>query len=684
MEKDFRGQDCRGRSFKGLDLTGADFSDCDVRGVDFSGADLTEAKFCSARMGRTLKMGFTLVVLRLLLSMLASIVDALGIYSLIFLINDKFTIIVVEMLASYGLSFSMLNDYTVDVLAIVTILEFSIWMVVAVNRKRPDYILWFFAVIIAIAVTMIEALSVADTLLGGHSNLITGIVLGAVTGVVLGAVIGIVVVVGTVIVVGAVVGVELEAGVLVLGVVGVAALSGRFNSLKDVIFLMVGAIHIIFGIYLGRRATTKEESQLLFLRGLSLKLACIGSTQFAFATLKEVDFSGADLKYARFKNAKIINCCFQQAQNNHLALTDNTALETRKVRDLVIDGIVNDKNFALLDLYGLDFSGLNLQGLNFSHANLCAANLSHTQMTGTILESWNIDTETRLDNIDCRYYYYLKDGENKRMPPEGEEYKTGEFTRIFQKIANTIDFIAHNEMELAAIKLSVEQVRVESGNDDIRVQAIEEKDGFIVVKVTVPKTEDRGILYHEVNSLKQDYETKIQILMTENHAKLGGLQGNIEILKEQIREQRQALLAAIQPQNFIQIEHHQGEIIMGDKTISTNITGSTVHGSVVTAETVENSFNSQSSESQNELKELVEQLKTLINNSPLPEAAKQKALSKTRDIAEVTKQPKEEQKNIVQKTLGYFDGLADSLENIPETAQKLAKTAAGIASLFGL
>jgi hypothetical protein len=56
-------------------------------------------------------------------------------------------------------------------------------------------------------------------------------------------------------------------------------------------------------------------------------------------------------------------------------------------------------------------------------------------------------------------------------------------------------------------------------------------------------------------------------------------------------------------------------------------------------------------------------LQTLINTSPLPDTTKQKALIKTQDIAEATQQLEAEQQNIVQKTLGHFDGLADSLES---------------------
>jgi uncharacterized protein YjbI with pentapeptide repeats len=51
----------------------------------------------------------------------------------------------------------------------------------------------------------------------------------------------------------------------------------------------------------------------------------------------------------------------------------------------------------------------------FSHSNLSGANLRHSQLTRATLESWNIDTETRMDDIDCRYYYYLENGTKIRI-----------------------------------------------------------------------------------------------------------------------------------------------------------------------------------------------------------------------------------------------------------------------------
>lgn len=85
-----------------------------------------------------------------------------------------------------------------------------------------------------------------------------------------------------------------------------------------------------------------------------------------------------------------------------------------------------------------------------------------------------------------------------------------------------------------------------------------------------------------------------------------------------------------------------------------------------------------------ELKDLLSQLQTLINNSPLSDTTKQKALGKTQTIAEAVEKPEAEQQTLVQKTIGYFDGLADSLEGVPETALKLGEIINGIGSLFGV
>lgn len=119
-----------------------------------------------------------------------------------------------------------------------------------------------------------------------------------------------------------------------------------------------------------------------------------------------------------------------------------------------------------------------------------------------------------------------------------------------------------------------------------------------------------------------------------------------------------------------------------------NITGSTINNTGILNLGEINGNVSQTIQQlpaeQNDLKTLLTQLQTLINSSPLSETSKQKALGKTQEIAEAPQKPEAEQKTLVQKTLGYFDGLSDSLEKVPETATKLGEIAAKIALLWGI
>jgi predicted nucleic acid-binding Zn-ribbon protein len=85
-----------------------------------------------------------------------------------------------------------------------------------------------------------------------------------------------------------------------------------------------------------------------------------------------------------------------------------------------------------------------------------------------------------------------------------------------------------------------------------------------------------------------------------------------------------------------------------------------------------------------ELKDALSQLQALINSSSLSDSDKKEALAETKTIAEAAGKPKDEQESVVRKTLRYFKGLRDDLENVPEIAAKLGETVAKIALLFGI
>jgi len=145
-----------------------------------------------------------------------------------------------------------------------------------------------------------------------------------------------------------------------------------------------------------------------------------------------------------------IHCRFTGATCLNRANTLQTTLEPHAVRDLLVHGQTEQRDFSGYDLRGISFAGLRLNGFNFHRANLnqadfrgadlTGADLSKVSalgavfdsatLTGAIIADWNIDTETRFNRVVCKYVYLQRD-QSQRNPPAGE-FQDGEFTSLYQ------------------------------------------------------------------------------------------------------------------------------------------------------------------------------------------------------------------------------------------------------------
>ncbi len=105
-------------------------------------------------------------------------------------------------------------------------------------------------------------------------------------------------------------------------------------------------------------------------------------------------------------------------------------------------------------------------------------------------------------------------------------------------------------------------------------------------------------------------------------------------------------------------------------------------GTLNQAETI-NNF-AQDAMLNNELKSLLSELQTAIGSSQLSQKDKQQAITAVQTLAEVSKKPPEEQKNLVHSTFEYFKQLNNDLDGLPETAVKLGEAVAKIALWFGI
>jgi hypothetical protein len=135
-------------------------------------------------------------------------------------------------------------------------------------------------------------------------------------------------------------------------------------------------------------------------------------------------------------------------------------------------------------------------------------------MTGVCLEAWNIESSTKLDEVDCQYVYLLENpkprtDDRERRPSSGV-FQPQEFTKLFEEVLDTVDFIFQNGIDWKAFMQAFKQVQVENEDTPLDIQSIENKgDGVVVVKVKVPPETNKENIHQDFT---QNYDTALQLL----------------------------------------------------------------------------------------------------------------------------------------------------------------------------
>jgi uncharacterized protein YjbI with pentapeptide repeats len=199
-------------------------------------------------------------------------------------------------------------------------------------------------------------------------------------------------------------------------------------------------------------------------------------------------------------------------------------------------------NFSNTELNNADLQGANLTGADLSSANLTEVKLQKTiffqanlqnaclvrataigadftaaTLTGACLEDWHINSDTKLDEVECQYIYWRRTrSENRivygeRRPSDlNRSFEPEEFTKLVQKAFSTVDLIFRNGVDWEALLISLEKLRVEAEGAELSIQAIEDKnDGAFVVRVNVPPSADKAAVEAY---LKQKYDLALKEL----------------------------------------------------------------------------------------------------------------------------------------------------------------------------
>ena len=352
------------------------------------------------------------------------------------------------------------------------------------------------------AVAVAVALAVAGMGVGVGAGAVAGIFAGAGAGAGAGAL--------AVAVAGALAGVGLLAGTGA-GLRAIEAFA-KGQTLEGVSWSVTAIVSFMFAIYSARKAMKEFKNE-------------VGT-----------NFQGADLKQVNFSHATLNNCKFDNADTSHIDWSHVTGTRstidfTHSRMQLLIsrDGKngkylemdLSDQHLVEVELNHANLNGADLTRSNLQDARLDYANLSNVKaggtdlrratLTGACIQNWTVNNDTQFDNLICDYIYLTPDQNKQNRRPLSGSFEPGDFEKLVDKFADTLDFILRRGTDPIAFSQSLNQFKHD--NPEARIKAILDLDADrVLVQAAVPEGSDKVRIYEEFNFKLQLQEQKITYL----------------------------------------------------------------------------------------------------------------------------------------------------------------------------
>jgi uncharacterized protein YjbI with pentapeptide repeats len=729
-ERNFSEISLRGESFKGCDLSGVNFSQTDIRGTDFTNAYLRKANFSDAQAGLQRRWVVILLIGSTFLLSLSGFPLAITGWWLPYFFIPK-TIQEVSLFPGVFIAVILI----VLIRLIIVKGENALALVGAIGGATVAVTAFTASVgaskiAVAIAIAGATATVGAVAALVGASAISGALVIAKIAGAT-----G--VVIASALVTGFVSGLAAAAVDKTGGASTAVAMEvAGAGNLAIIMAGLGGVASIILSALISWLARIDSDKYTLVCK-IANALASIHGTSFRNADLTDVNFTGARLKSTDLRRATLVRACWRLVKELNCSRLGDSFLQNPEVRQLVVTGKGEGKNFAhLLNLEGINLIGANLKRANFegsilqrgvleyadlTEANLTGVNLisaslknadlfeaqlirtrlgnadlSETCLTGACIEDWNITTQTRLDYIKCKYVFMSSSRENPRRQPDNwdTEFKEGEFSEFIAPIIQTLN-LYHNQLTInsSALAISFNELCIKNPDAELEIASIEKRGknrNKFLLRVFTSEQADLSKLHSEYFSRYDE----LQSLSSETlRSLLIQSERGIQLLARMVER------IANRPINYINYVKFLEGVNVSDNSV--NIQGNTginvgniaTGGSVVNlgaisgnVTTTINQLPTSSELGEPNLKELLLQLQSAIEEeSGLSDEDKAMALEQVQALAEAGQDPKQGAMQKVAKAAStMLRGIVAGLPDAAKLVEACSKLLPIILSLFGL
>jgi len=307
-----------------------------------------------------------------------------------------------------------------------------------------------------------------------------------------------------------------------------------------------------------------------------VKFAAGGGTIFSGTDLTDANFSDASLKGAKFEsndsNIEKTFCKRTRWDNvrgfQYVSIEGHGYLNIPKVQQLVIKQQVglykpDDRIFDGLDLesinlegatlstpngqrrasfVGTNFANANLRGVDFKRANLintnfCGTDLTGAKLTGAIIKSWQINGDTKLDDIECDFIFLSdspdENGIQQKVPHGAQKFQQGEFKSYIIDDMGTLQLFIPDDVNRQALAAAFLELVRYQGIAVANFQGIEKAGSNVKVKIQVPENTNQGIIEQEFARTSQSSATISKAQDSQKDPDLQEINENLDINQTQ-------------------------------------------------------------------------------------------------------------------------------------------------------
>jgi uncharacterized protein YjbI with pentapeptide repeats len=445
------------------------------------------------------------------------------------------------------------------------------------------------------------------------------------------------------------------------------------NIFEGSLLLIIAIVFLIIVLYSIRKGVGDFKNTT----GTTFKDTNLRHVNFSRAILNNCQFTNADTHFANWSNV--------QGSRSTIDFTDLrmqllTSLDGKNGKYSEID--LSDQHLAYVQfqhakLEGADLTRSNLQGARLDYANLSNAktggtNLRGATLTGACIQNWTVNSDTQFDDLTCDYIYLTPDQDKQNRRPLSGNFEPGDFEKLVDKFADTLDFILRRGTDPSLFRQSLDQFKQD--NPEARIRGIVELDvDRVLVQATVPEGSDKVEIYENFHHQLQLKEQEVKYLK--------GTIDDKDRMIDKFLNKPQSIVQVLQATNptgtLMPYQQAGGDIITADNNQGVvgkdmmGVAGRDISGSLTLNL---NTLRETEDPKSKDLADLIDQLKQAIEatDSELDDRHKKRAIKYLNNLTQLAKDKPED----------FLKGAKDNLDDLADIADKGSKFATFAAKYF--